>query len=191
KLSSPEQLDQLLRVTSPRGWLALLGVGLLIGAAVVWSLLGSIPATIAGEGILIRGEGVQLIDAPLSGQLTKILVKAGDLIQANQVVATMNGDSGSIEIRSARPGRVLELRASEGTFVQAGTALVSFELAQEDLEVVLYLQPADGKKVSPGMEVQISPSTVSSQAYGVLIGTVKSVSDFPLTVQGMYRVLGS
>jgi HlyD family secretion protein len=41
------------------------------------------------------------------------------------------------------------------------------------------------------MEVQIAPSTVSQQEYGVLRGRVKSVNDYPATVQGMYRVLGS
>ena len=191
KLSSPEQLDQLLRVTSPRGWLALLGFGLLIGAAIAWSVLGSIPSTIAGDGILIRGEGVQLIDAPQPGQVAKLFVSAGDLIQANQIVATITADNGSIDVHSPRVGRVLELRVSEGAVVQAGTVLVGFELAQEDVEAVLYLLPADGKKVHPGMDVQVSPSTISSQEYGFLLGKVKSVSDYPLTVQGMFRVLGS
>ncbi len=191
KLSSPEQLDQLLKVTSPKGWLALLGLGLLIGAVVIWSILGSIPSTIRGEGILIRGEGVQLIDAPQGGRVSKLLVSAGDSIQANQVVANMTTSDGDVEIQSPRAGRILELRVSEGAFVQPGTVLVSFELAQEDLQAVLYLPAVDGKKVQPGMEVQVAPSTVSQQEYGVLRGRVKSVSDFPATVPGMFRVLGS
>jgi multidrug efflux pump subunit AcrA (membrane-fusion protein) len=191
KLSSPEQLDQLLRVTSPRGWLALLGLTLLIGAVVVWSVIGSIPSTIKGQGILLRGEGVQLIEAPSPGRVSKILVRSGDSIRANQPVVNLTTADGDTQISSPRAGRVLELRVGEGTFVQPGSPLVSFELAQEDLEAVLYLSPDDGKKVHPGMEVQVAPATVSQQEYGVLRGTVKSVSDFPVTVQGMLQVLGS
>jgi HlyD family secretion protein len=191
KLSSPEQLDQLLKVTSPKGWLALLGLSGLIGAMIVWSIVGSIPSTIKGEGILIRGEAVQLIDTPQAGRVGKIAVKAGDNIQANQLIGTITTDTGDVEVRSPRAGRVLELRVSEGSFVPTGTVLVSFELAQEDLEAVLYLPAADGKKVHSGMDVQVSPSTVSQQEFGVLRGRVKSVSDYPATVQGMYRVLGS
>ncbi len=191
KLSSPEQLDQLLKVTSPRGWLALLGLGLLIAAVVVWGFVGSIPSTLNGQGILIRGDAVQLIDAPDGGQVSQLSVKAGDTIKANQVVATLATAGGNVEIHSPRDGRVLELRVSEGAFVQTGAVLVSFELAQEDLQAVLYLPAADGKKVHPGMDVQIAPSTVSQQEYGVLKGQVKSVSDYPATVQGMFRVLGS
>ena len=149
-------------MTSPKGWLALLGLGLLIAAVAAWSILGSIPSTVRGEGILIRGEAVQLIDAPQAGRVSKLLVSAGDSIQANQVVAKMTTSEGDMEIHSPRAGRVLELRASEGAFVQTGTILVSFELAQEDLQVVLYLSAVDGKKVQPGMEVQVAPSTVES-----------------------------
>jgi biotin-dependent enzyme len=191
KLSSPEQLDQLLRITSPKGWLALLGIAALIGAVIIWSIVGSIPSTIKGEGILIRGDAVQLIDTPRSGRVNQIAVKAGDTIQTNQLIATITTDNGDLEVHSPRGGRILELRVGEGSFVQTGTVLVSFELAQEDLQAVLYLPVADGKKVHPGMEVQVSPATVSQQEYGVLRGRVKSVSDYPATVQGMYRVLGS
>ena len=191
KLSTPEQLDQLLKVTSPRGWLALLGIDVLIGAVIVWSIFGSIPSTIKGEGILIRGDAVQLIDTPQAGRVGKILVKAGDNIQPDQLIATIATDHGDLAIRSPRAGRVLEIRVGDGAFIQTGTVLVSFELAQEDLETVLYLPAADGKKVHAGMEVQISPSTVSQQEFGVLRGRVKSVSEYPATVQGMYRVLGS
>jgi hypothetical protein len=191
KLSSPEQLDQLLRVTSPRGWLALLGLGGLIAAIVAWSFLGSIPSTVSGNGILIRGTGVQVVEVPRSGRISRLFVNPGDAIQLNQVIATLTVEDGETQVRSPRSGRVLELRVNEGAFVQAGTILVSFELAQEDLEVVLYLPAADGKKVRPGMDVQVAPSTINRQEYGILKGKVKSVSDFPATVQGMFRVLGS
>src|SRR4051812_45782504 len=134
KLSSPEQLDQLLKVTSPRGWLALLGLGLLVGAIIIWSIFGSIPSTIKGEGLLIRGDAVQLVDTPRAGRVSKIAVNAGANIQPNQLIATVTTDSGDLEIRSPREGRVLELRVGEGSFVQMGTVLISFELAQEHLE---------------------------------------------------------
>jgi HlyD family secretion protein len=82
---------------------------------------------------------------------------------------------------------VLEIRENEGGIVQAGTSLLSLELTQEDLQVVLYLSPADGASVRPGMAVQIAPATVRPEEYGVLLGKVVSVSQFPATYQGMLR----
>ena len=48
RLSSPEQLDQLMEVTTPHGWLALAGAGLLLGVAVVWSTTGTLPERVSG-----------------------------------------------------------------------------------------------------------------------------------------------
>src|SRR5438132_850755 len=157
KLSSPEQLDQLLKVTSPRGWLTLLGLGILVGAIVVWGILGSVPSTIHGHGILLHGDAVQLINAPQAGRVSRVVVRAGDDIRSDQLIAVVTSDNQNVEIRSANAGRVLELRVGEGSFVETGTVLVSFEATQDDLGAVLYLPATDGKKVQPGMEVQIAP----------------------------------
>ncbi len=73
----------------------------------------------------------------------------------------------------------------------AGTSLMSLELINEDLSAILYLSAVDGKQVKPGMVVQLSPSTVRKEEFGVLQGVVVSVSSFPATQQGMLRVLGS
>ena len=54
RLSSPEQLDQLMQVTSPKGWIALLSICGLLAVVVVWGFVGTIPTTASGDGILIR-----------------------------------------------------------------------------------------------------------------------------------------
>ncbi|NIS83195.1 MAG: hypothetical protein GTO14_24005 [Anaerolineales bacterium] len=52
KLASPERLDQLMSITTVRGWLALLALGSLIVAIGIWGFFAKIPTTISGEGIL-------------------------------------------------------------------------------------------------------------------------------------------
>lgn len=52
KLASPEQLDRLMQITTLPGWLALLALGGLVAAAVVWSVAGRIPLTMQAQGIL-------------------------------------------------------------------------------------------------------------------------------------------
>ena len=54
RLSSPEQLDQLMRITSPVGWVALLALGVLLACGVLWGIWGSIPTKVKGSGILMR-----------------------------------------------------------------------------------------------------------------------------------------
>ncbi|HET7871075.1 MAG TPA: NHLP bacteriocin system secretion protein [Terriglobales bacterium] len=89
RLSSPEQLDQLMRVTSPKGWVALTAVFLLLAGAVVWSCVGSIPTTAAGQGVIVRRGGVLNVVTRGGGLVLDLNVKVGDKIRANQIVATI------------------------------------------------------------------------------------------------------
>ena len=45
-------------VTSPRGWIALLGVGGVLLFTLVWSIVGVIPDKVSGSGIMIRGGAI-------------------------------------------------------------------------------------------------------------------------------------
>lgn len=92
RLSSPDQLDQLMRVTDPRGWLALGALGVLLGTALIWSFLGSIPTEAEGEGILIRQGGVSTVVTVGEGQVEEILVQVGDRIVKGQQVASIRQD---------------------------------------------------------------------------------------------------
>ena len=89
RLSNPERLDSLTTVTTPRGWLALLAIAMVLGGALVWGFLGRTHDTIDGNGILLRRGGLAQVQAVGTGTITKIMVKAGDLIAPGQVLATL------------------------------------------------------------------------------------------------------
>jgi hypothetical protein len=63
RLASPEQLDQLLQVTRPTGWLALAALCLLLSATVLWSIFGSIAIQVSGRAALIAPEGGRTLEA--------------------------------------------------------------------------------------------------------------------------------
>jgi HlyD family secretion protein len=102
RLSSPEQLDQLLQVTRPTGWLALGAFGALIAAAFAWGVYGSIPTLASGEGILIRRGGISAVVAAGSGQVQALTVATGQLIARGQVVARLHQEGLLRQIKDAR-----------------------------------------------------------------------------------------
>lgn len=332
RLSSPEQLDQMMQVTTPRGWLGLATLGALVVVAGVWSVAGSIPERVQGQGILLRSGGIFAVEAISDGSVTDLAVRVGDVVTEGQVVARLaqpdladrirqararvaeqeaelnrvtdfgtrdlgvqgrrlaqqranleqsieaanrtlqaleerrrneeallrqglitrqtllattqqvedarekarsaraelaqlqvqelqsRNETGtrrqqaevalsqarrelasledqlrlSSEVTSRYTGRVLELMAEQGSVVTRGQPVLTIDLtgkSVKDLEVVVYIPSLHGKQVRPGMEIQISPSTVRREEYGYLLGKVTYVSDFPATPAGMRRVL--
>lgn len=89
RLNSPERLDELLRITSPQGWVGLLAATLVILTALAWGIFGTIPTKVDGLGIFIDPRGIHPVVALGSGRLSSIKVKIGDTLDAGQLVATM------------------------------------------------------------------------------------------------------
>lgn len=104
RLSSPEQLDQLMQVTNPRGWLALWAMVAVAAGALAWGIFGAIPTEALGEGILIRRGGVSDLVSTGSGQVDQMLVNVGDEVKKGQVVARIRqeGISRQVEETKAR-----------------------------------------------------------------------------------------
>ncbi|MEQ9367546.1 MAG: NHLP bacteriocin system secretion protein [Coleofasciculus chthonoplastes F3-SA18-01] len=89
RLSSPERLDQLMKVVSPKDWLPLATLGSLVGIAFIWSIVGRIPITASGQGVLIYPRQVVDVQSTSSGQIKELKVKVGDRVNADDVIATV------------------------------------------------------------------------------------------------------
>ncbi len=341
RLSTPEQLDQAMRVTTPTSWLSIFSViGLVVGA-VVWSIVGTVPVKVKGAGSLISPGGVLDVISSSDGRITEFLVKPGDRLDFGDVIARVDQPDLRQELDTARAeltdqldqrtqieefqqreievetavlsqrrsnlkqrivflterlkwlreresfendllkkglinrqryidtkieinavreelsttrhnlkevtleestfkiakereildseltlsvlsrkvdnlteqlermsylkspykGRVVEFKVNVGEIVTNGTSLFSLLPDESDtgfssdmaeatnLIGVLYISPADGKKVRPGMKVEIAPSTVKREEFGFMMGRVRAVSEIPSTAPGMMRIL--
>jgi HlyD family secretion protein len=332
RLASPEQLDQTMQVTTPRGWIALATIVVLMSAAAIWAFEGSLLNKVSGRGILVRSGGVLEVVAPASGRISDVAVTVGDSVTQGQVVAwlaqpelndqvqqaraklhglriqqeqsvrfadqdailqrralaqertnleqsiaatedalrwltdraaaqeqlvaqglltrstlvgtrqqyeqtrekirSMKHDLAQVAVReldtdnhrhetirngemqleqaqadferldaqlksyaqivSPYTGRILEVMTEQGKIVARGEPVLSLDLtghAVQDLVAIVYVPSLQGKLVRPGMQIQIAPSTVRREEFGMMLGKVTFVSDFPATPKGMERVL--
>ena len=89
RLSSPDELDRLLRVTDTKAWIAQIAIFAIIVVALVWSYTGRLPSTVSGQGVIVRTGGVLNVVAAGSGVVAQLKVNVGDKISAGQVVATV------------------------------------------------------------------------------------------------------
>lgn len=332
RLSSPEQLDQLMQITDPKGWIILSSFGVVLLTCIVWGIFGAIPENVGGVGMLVKSGGVFEVIALASGRVTDVAVSVGDDVREGQVVARMaqpelvdqlreakavlaslkleheqtvaygskdvllqgkllaqqratveqgitaaeqsarwyqekigiqeklvqgglltkqtllttrqqlddarqrvsDGRSqlsqiavkelelrnrraedvrasqvkiaqqeravdelqrdvkANTEIIAQQTGRILEILTEQGSVVGKGEPILTLDLTGrtvKNLEAVIFVPSIYGKQIRVGMPALIAPSTVKQEEFGLMLGRVTYVSDFPATSRGMRRVL--
>ena len=71
--------------------------------------------------------GPQRLAAPMPGKIVKVLVKAGDRVEPRQGLVVVEAMKMENELRSRAAGTVTEVRAIEGSSVEAGAILIVVE----------------------------------------------------------------
>lgn len=125
RLSSPEELDQLITVTRSRGWIALFGLIGILMTAVIWSFTGSIPIQVNGAGIITASQGVVNVIAPASGKISDIRIKSGVYVRKGDILARIEQNDLVESINSLKADIDLAQNFSTESFYQEGTPLSS------------------------------------------------------------------
>ena len=96
-------------------------------------------------------------------------------------------------IYSQYSGRVSEMMAAVGDVLPAGGRLLTIEAEKTDagLVSISYFSVRDGKRIQPGMRLQITPDTVERERFGGILGTVFAVSPIPVTKEGVTGTIGN
>ncbi len=229
KLRSPEQLDTMIRITSPVGWMALVSVLVLCFAIMLWSIYGSFTEKAEGYGLIMDSAGVVNITHAASGKIAELYVQTGSPVYKGQLIAHMEQPAEAADTRMAQHGATLaasdrdvqgrvyeydakryrqtaqedavseydgivdEVMVSEGELVPAGSPICTVRLTQNrsDLTGVFYVPVDKGKRVEPGMSIQLAPNGVDVSQTGSLLGVVKQVSQYPISAEGVKKGLGN
>ncbi len=114
----------------------------------------------------------------------------GQLTDAKNKLSTLELQlKDSTQIATPYDGFVTSVLVEKGNIVGPGTAVIQLELPQKRISAVLYVSPMDGKRVQPGMSVQLSPANVKQEEYGYMVARVVVVSQFPAPRQQMQALL--
>ncbi|MEN9230450.1 MAG: NHLP bacteriocin system secretion protein [Thermostichus sp. DG02_5_bins_236] len=127
RLSSPEQLDQLLQVVNPRDWLPLGCLAALVGAGLMWSIFGRIPLTVSGQGVLVYPSRLIPMQASSGGSILQINAQVGERLEAGQVLAVI--DQAELQKRLEEARNELEkLRTQNQTLTDLENQRLDLEL---------------------------------------------------------------
>lgn len=194
KISNPEQLDKVLKVTSPMSWLALLAITVIIVITVIWGFVGSIPETITVKGAVAASSvGSNSIYTQESGTVVSLRVREGDEVHLGDPVMTYrNAANDVVEVYSDQVGTVSDLVVKKDDEFTPGKDVVRIIPVSNDSQIVVgYVPVAKAKKLERGMQVNITLDALDGSAYGHMIGRIINIDAYATPDGGMSAVLGS
>jgi hypothetical protein len=190
RISSPEQLDRLVQVTSPRRWIGLGALLVVVAGAIVWSAVATVPTTLSGPGFLLPLGGLREVQAPASGIVTQLDLAVGQHIVAGQSVGSLSGAGGaSVTVRAPETGVVSESDTVRNAFVQAGDRLGLVEPIGWPLVLYSYVPANVAAGLAPGTPVHVTFGAGIGATYGYAKGHVQSVGQFPVTPERLAFIL--
>lgn len=141
---------------------------------------------------------VRQIDAQLKGQIEQNYTAS---VSRQNQIQNLKREIAQLELQlqkhshviSQYSGRVLEIAATPGQALSPGTRIgtIAAQDSNSKLVGVTFFPDSEGKKLQPGMKVEITPSTVKRERFGGIVGTVADISAFPITKEGVNRLVGN
>ncbi|MGD1712764.1 NHLP bacteriocin system secretion protein [Dapis sp. BLCC M172] len=114
--------------------------------------------------------------------------------EVNREIAQLEKEvADNSKILSPVDGCILEIQSTVGQYVNPGTSLgkINVQGKSSELVAVSYFPVKDGKLIKSDMEINITPDTVKRERFGGIIGSITSISNFPVTKQGASFVVGN
>lgn len=193
RISSPEQLDKVLKVTSPMSWLALIGITVIVVVTVIWSIIGTIPVTVTTKGIISSHVGSNAVYTQEAGTVVSVRVRVGDELHLGDPVLTYKNASNDVEtIYADQVGTVATLVVNNGDTLTPGNEVIRVTpTAQGSQIVVCYVPLAQAKKLERGMMVNISLDSLDSSSYGSMAARIINIDAYAVSSEGMAGVIGA
>lgn len=202
RISTPEQLDKALTVTSPMSWIALAAAAVLIIAAVVWSVTATIPVTVTAAGIVSSPVSTNAVYCPEAGTILRVYVGPNTRISIGDPIASYRTVGGDVKtVCSDQAGTVSEIlvgrQSADGKDagagrIKRGDALLRVSPNVDSPQVIVcYAGLADAKKIKRGMLVNVSPESGEGRSSGHMVARVINVDSCAASAEGMDAVLGA
>ncbi|MBR1671169.1 MAG: NHLP bacteriocin system secretion protein [Butyrivibrio sp.] len=148
QLSSMEQLDKAVVITSPATWFAMLGAALIIAAAFIWSVFGRIPQNVTANGILIDKDGVHTVYSEADGTIESFCCEIGDHVERGDEIMKLSSTAYEKKISDLMARRSELEKTADESNAYTTIALMSLDMEIDEyerkLEAATIRAPYDG-----------------------------------------------
>lgn len=193
--SSPEALDEIIKTTKAHGWWALWTILVAVVAALIWSIVATIPMQATATGVIPTLLYSTAITSPAEGKLS-LNLDIGGIITKGEPLASIQPYDGSsaITINAPEAGQIVGIYVGEGDSVELGTRiaqLVAPPDPSKGVKVVTFLPASSALNFFEGQSVQITVMNVATSDSAAVDATIMHVSTIPASLADMETISGS
>lgn len=184
---NPEQLDQAVRTTTVRGWIALGLAAAAVIAAIVWSIVATIPRQVEATAVVSDPNSVHVVIAGGSGAVT-FGVSAGDHVDKGEEVASIAKFKGGTEpVYAPVGGRVRDILITQGQGVHPGSPLFSIGALKPPPHphVVTFLPGSEAVLYHQGASVNVELQDPAEATTTVVPARVSYVANVPSPLEAI------
>lgn len=182
------------------------GVGILLDSAGIVSVApvvgGRVERVFIRSGMRVhKGDVIAAVEQPEQSMETKLARSEMYLSENDREAITRAAQYDAKKyqqdingfIISEYDGIIGEVSIVPGSVITSGSSICMVRKDQErdELMGILYVSVDSGKRIEPGMTVQLAPNGVDSAESGSLLAVVRSVSQYPVSGNAMMNRLGN
>ena len=193
RLSSPDQLDSMLKITTPMSWVGI-GAAVALAAAVsVWAFNGSIPDTVSAPGFLVYSYNTNTLYSTASGSVKDVLVSPGMIVEPGTPVLELYSSTGDvITIESDQSGMVSEQLVEQRMEITPNAEIYRLSpLTENEMSLVCYVDLDTAKQLKPGMEAVVYLNSADSGIYGHMEAEITNVDRYAASSGALAEILGA
>ena len=182
RMSSPDQLDKMIVITSPSFWLALLGGAAIVVVALVWSVFGRLPIKTEATGLFVPDQGTFYLAANTSGIVSSLQVEIGDYVEQGDVVMILSDEDVQQELNALLERREMVMAITLGSkndivtadnreLINLKTQISAAGLEKDQQEAMLASYQAELSDLAPKVIAAQTEMERAQQAYYNAIDT--------------------
>lgn len=193
RLSSPEQLDKAIVVTSPMSWIVLIGIALIAVCFALWTILGTIPVTLETKGVISNGIYTNTVYSDVSGTIAEINVNEGERAENGKILAKIESSAKNVyEVKADSNFEITKVCVKEGETVNCADELFGISpVSDNDTFVVFYIGAEQAPGICAGMDAVVNMPGFDNQKYGHMKGSVVRVDSYACNGEAIAGTFGA
>ena len=100
-MSSPENLDKALVITSPSFWLAVVAGITIIAVSVLWALFSSIPVKVTGKGAMGYKYDFEYVTSEVNAVVNEVYATVGSIVEEGDPLKRVSISSSRLQMHES------------------------------------------------------------------------------------------